>query len=205
LVAKLHGLPVSRLQYQHGFFADGRTSAGALGQSADDAAIDHLSDGARIASRARGKYFVNTAHCSLLTAYYSPPTAFHIKGDSVGEKEITDRASGHTRYVCACDRQARTSDQDAHKDQIACYGNSAIRYVELQQPAQRLSCVGGGPILPRPTLMPNKIIQHRQLNCRGGRRQITHGKGAVRKNKKCAGLQSKPEHANHIEPDEVNH
>ena len=53
--------------------------------------------------------------------------------------------------------------------------------------------------------MPNKIIQHCQLNCRRGRCQITHGKGAVRKNKKRAGLQSKSEDAYHIEPDEVDH
>src|SRR5205807_7621210 len=176
---------------------------GALGQSADDAAIDYFSDRARAARRARGKYSVKSIHLLLLT--HRLPTAFHIKRDSVGEKKITDRASGHTGYVGACDRQARTSNQDAHKDQIAGYGNSAIGYVELQQPAQRLAGVCRGPVFPRPTLMPNKIIQHCQLNCRRGRREITHGKGAVRKNKKRSGLKSKPEHANHIEPDKVNH
>ena len=55
------------------------------------------------------------AICHLLT------TGFHIKRDSVGEKEIAYRASGYAGYVCACDRQAQTSHQDAHKNQIAGY------------------------------------------------------------------------------------
>ena len=53
--------------------------------------------------------------------------------------------------------------------------------------------------------MPDKIIQHCQLNGRCGRRQISYGIGAVRKNEKRAGLNGKADDANHIEPYEVNH
>ena len=53
--------------------------------------------------------------------------------------------------------------------------------------------------------MPDEIIQHGQLDGRGGRRQVAQRMSAVRKNEERGGLQRKPNHPNQIEPDEVNH
>src|SRR5438874_820040 len=56
MVAKLRGLLISGLQYEHGLLADGCARAGTLGQTDDDAAIAHLFDSACASGRSRCQY-----------------------------------------------------------------------------------------------------------------------------------------------------
>ena len=74
--------------------------------------------------------------------------------------------------------------ENAHQNEIASQRNESGGDVEFRQSPPGFPPGRRGPIVPRPTLMPDKVVQHGQLNCHRSRREIAYGIRGVGKNKK---------------------
>jgi len=112
----------------------------------------------------------------------------YLEGNSVGENKIDYRASRDTNQIRGRYRQVEPSDKDTHENEIAGDRNQAISYVEPYQSRQRFLHSCRWPVSPRPSLMPDKIIQHCQLNRDRCGCEVVNGMRPMRKHEKCAGL-----------------
>src|SRR6266498_1415329 len=129
----------------------------------------------------------------------------HLKRNAVGENKTEYRASRNAGQVSAQDREGEVANKKAHQHQVSSKRNHAGCDVELRQSPHRLLLRFRGPVVPRPSLMPDKVIQDRQFNSYGGRREVTKARSAMGENKKRARLQNKANDADQIKFYPVKH